>query len=140
MEGAPGLVRVVGLGVSQLHPVKVRIYSFYSSVLMHVLISTPSVSCGSPPSIPNGSPGTPTSTMVGGTVTYSCDPGYIMMDSTNNLVTCLSTEEWSALPSCQSELLTGLLIPLLTESFSPLQLLLQSTSLSPPLTTCLVSQ
>ncbi len=27
--------------------------------------------CGSPPSISNGSPGTPTSTVAGGTVTYT---------------------------------------------------------------------
>ena len=99
----------------------------------------PSVSCGSPPSIFNGSPGTPTSTMVGGTVTYSCDPGYIMSDSANNLVTCLSIGQWSAPPSCQSEPLTGLL-DTAPQVFSPLQSLLQSTSLSPPPTTCLVSQ
>ena len=37
-------------------------------------------------------------------MTYSCDPGYIMSDSANSLVTCLSTGQWSAPPSCQSEL------------------------------------
>ena len=103
------------------------------------LYTPPTVSCGSPPSISNGSPGTPTSTMIGGTVTYSCDTGYTMSDSANNLVTCLSTGNWSAPPSCQSELLTGLL-DTAPQVFSPLQSLLQSTSLSPPPTTCLVSQ
>ena len=70
-------------------------------------------------------------------MTYSCDPGYIMSDSSNSLVTCLSTGNWSAPPSCQSELLTGLL-DTAPQVFSPLQSFLQSTSLSPPPTTCLV--
>ena len=135
MDRAPGLVRAVGLGVGQLQLVKVKsLFTFHT----HTYHSAASVSCGSPPSIPNGSPGTPNSTTFGGTVTYSCDPGYIMIDSTNNLVTCLSTGNWSAPPSCLSELLTGLPVPLL-KSFT-LQLLLQSTSLSPPPTICLVSR
>ena len=140
MEGAPGLVRVMGLGVGQLQFVKVSLLVFNACTkTCKALVLAPSVSCGSPPSISNGFPGTPTSTMVGGTVTYSCDTGYIMSDSANNLVTCLSTGQWSAPPSCQSEPLTGLL-DTAPQVFSPLQSLLQSTSLSPPPTTCLVSQ
>ena len=72
-------------------------------------------------------------------MTYSCDPGYIMSDSANSLVTCLSTGNWSVPPSCQSEPLTGLL-DTAPQVFSPIQSFLQSTSLSPPPTTCLVSQ
>ena len=140
MEGTPGLVRVVGLGVGQLQLVKVGILVFNACTKHAKHLIAPSVSCGSPPSISNGFPGTPTSTMVGGTVTYSCDTGYIMSDSANSLVTCLSTGQWSAPPSCQSEPLTGLLDTAL-QVFSPLQSFLQSTSLSPPPTTfCLVSQ
>ena len=141
MEGAIGLVRVTGHGVSQLRLlVKVSLSTFPIDALTCTEPNTtPSVSCGPPPSIDNGSPGTPTSAVVGGTVTYSCDPGYIMSDSTNNSVTCLSTGQWSAPPSCLSELLTGLL-DTAPQVFSPLQSFLQSTSLSPPPTTCLVSQ
>ena len=110
MEGAPGLVRVMGLGVGQLQLVKVCQSTMHVSTAFFVRVftelATPSVSCGSPPSIPNGSAGTPSSTMVGGTVTYSCDIGYIMSDAANNLVTCLSIGEWSAPPSCQSELIS----------------------------------
>ena len=42
-------------------------------------------------------------------MTYSCDTGYILSDSASDSVTCLLTGEWTAPPSCQSELLTGLL-------------------------------
>ncbi|XP_064386689.1 sushi, von Willebrand factor type A, EGF and pentraxin domain-containing protein 1-like [Halichondria panicea] len=40
------------------------------------------VTCGPPPPIPNGSPGTPTSTMLRGKVIYSCDSGYELFGST----------------------------------------------------------
>ena len=71
---------------------------------------TPSVSCGSPPSILNGSPGAPTSTLVGGSVNYTCDSGFILLDATASLVTCLSTGEWSTLPSCHSKQLITTII------------------------------
>ena len=56
------------------------------------------VDCGSPPSITNGSPGTPTSTTLGGTVTYSCSDGLIISGSA--MITCLATGSWSTPPSC----------------------------------------
>ena len=52
-------------------------------------------------------------------MTYGCDTRYIMSDSANDSVTCLSTGEWTAPPSCQSELLTGLL-DTASQVFSPL--------------------
>ena len=140
VEGALGHVRVMGVGASQLQLlVKVNLSTIPIDTLVIKPGTTPSVSCGSPPTIVNGSPETPTSTLIGGTVTYSCDAGHIMSESAKNPVTCLSTGQWSAPPSCQSELLTGLL-DTAPQVFSPLQSLLQSTSLSPPPTTCLVSQ
>ena len=59
------------------------------------------VSCGPPPSVYNGSPGTVTSGIVGEMVTYSCNHGYILLGPVT--VTCLSTGQWSTLPSCESE-------------------------------------
>ena len=38
---------------------------------------------------------------------YTCDPGFILQNLTANLVICLSTGEWSALPSCLSKLENG---------------------------------
>ncbi|XP_064386409.1 receptor-type tyrosine-protein phosphatase delta-like isoform X3 [Halichondria panicea] len=57
------------------------------------------VSCGPPPSITNGSPETPTSTIIGGEATYICDTGLILIGS--DTITCLSTGNWSSSPSCQ---------------------------------------
>ncbi|XP_064385915.1 uncharacterized protein LOC135334596 isoform X5 [Halichondria panicea] len=56
------------------------------------------LSCGPPPSIPNGIPDNPTSTIVGVTVRYSCHAGFIHLGS---MITCLTTGSWSELPSCQ---------------------------------------
>ena len=56
------------------------------------------VDCGPPPSVTNGSPGTPTSTTFRGTVTYSCDSGY--SQSGVATVTCLSDGSWSTTPTC----------------------------------------
>ncbi|XP_064386214.1 sushi, von Willebrand factor type A, EGF and pentraxin domain-containing protein 1-like [Halichondria panicea] len=58
------------------------------------------ISCGPPPSITNGSPGQPTSTMIGGEATYTCDTGYLLIGS--ETITCLSTGNWSSSPSCQT--------------------------------------
>ena len=58
------------------------------------------LSCGPPPSIPNGIPDNPTSTIVGVTVRYSCHAGFIHLGS---MITCLTTGSWSELPSCQGE-------------------------------------
>ncbi|XP_064386377.1 sushi, von Willebrand factor type A, EGF and pentraxin domain-containing protein 1-like isoform X2 [Halichondria panicea] len=57
------------------------------------------LSCGPPPSITNGSPGQPTSTMIGGEVTYTCDTGFILIGS--ETIICLNTGNWSSSPSCQ---------------------------------------
>ncbi|XP_064387701.1 sushi, von Willebrand factor type A, EGF and pentraxin domain-containing protein 1-like isoform X3 [Halichondria panicea] len=54
--------------------------------------------CGSPPSISNGSPGTPTSTVAGGSVIYTCNNGYQLSGSP--LVTCQASGSWTARPSC----------------------------------------
>ena len=59
------------------------------------------VSCGSLPSISNGSPGTPTSTTFGGTGTYSCNTGYVLSGSAT--VTCEASGGWSTRPTCESE-------------------------------------
>ena len=56
------------------------------------------VNCGPPPSIPNGSPGTPTRTTYGGTVAYSCNHGYELSGSAT--VTCLASGSWSTRPTC----------------------------------------
>ena len=64
---------------------------------MTVNVST-AVSCGSPPSISNGSPGTPTSTTFGGTVTYSCVTGYQLSGVAT--VSCESDGNWKTIPSC----------------------------------------
>ena len=64
----------------------------------HCLYYNTVVNCGSPPSITNGSPGTPTSTTVGGTVTYSCDSGYNLSGSP--AVSCLASGSWSTRPIC----------------------------------------
>ncbi len=59
------------------------------------------VSCNSPPSVPNGSPGTPTTTTVGGTVIYSCNIGYILSGSAT--VNCEASGSWSIRPTCEGE-------------------------------------
>ena len=59
------------------------------------------VSCGSPPSIDNGFPGTPTSTTFGGVVTYSCEAGFVLFRKTT--VECLVSANWSPLPFCSGK-------------------------------------
>ena len=61
------------------------------------------VSCGSPPSIRNGSPGTYTSILVGGTVTYSCYNRYVISGSAT--ITCLANGSWETPPLCLCKLL-----------------------------------
>ncbi|XP_064386598.1 sushi, von Willebrand factor type A, EGF and pentraxin domain-containing protein 1-like isoform X2 [Halichondria panicea] len=56
------------------------------------------VTCGPPPPIPNGSPGTPTSTILRGTVIYSCDSGYELFGSTT--ATCEASGSWTLRPIC----------------------------------------
>ncbi len=61
------------------------------------------VSCGTPPPISNGSPGTPTSTLVGGTVTYTCTVGYeVSPGVTTAIATCGANGQWSTV-TCTSK-------------------------------------
>ncbi len=54
------------------------------------------VDCGSSPSIGNGSPETPTSTTLGGMVTYTCvSPGI-----TTAMATCMANRIWEPVPTC----------------------------------------
>ena len=77
-------------------------YSVYTCVLViavtYLMYDSIIVDCGPPPSITDGSPGTPTSTTLGGTVTYTCNSGYTLSGSPT--VTCLSGGSWSARPTC----------------------------------------
>ncbi|XP_064386669.1 sushi, von Willebrand factor type A, EGF and pentraxin domain-containing protein 1-like [Halichondria panicea] len=59
------------------------------------------VDCGDPPTIPNGSPGTPTRTAFGGTVSYTCNNRYHMM-SESATVTCEASGSWSTRPTCSA--------------------------------------
>ena len=67
--------------------------------------STAVVDCGSPPSIIDGTSGTPSGTTFGGTVTYSCNTGYILSGSAT--VICLASGIWDTTPEC-----TGKTIPI----------------------------
>ncbi|XP_064386052.1 sushi, von Willebrand factor type A, EGF and pentraxin domain-containing protein 1-like [Halichondria panicea] len=58
------------------------------------------VGCGDPPTSPNGSPGTPTSTTFGGTVSYTCNNRYYMSGSAT--VTCEASGNWSTRPTCSA--------------------------------------
>ncbi len=61
-------------------------------------------SCGPPPSISNGYFGTPSSTLQGGTVTYTCDTGYQISDEvTSAVASCTEDMTWQNVPNCQSE-------------------------------------
>ena len=83
-------------------------YSFSDSCELFSVLSTSKlfilfcylsvVDCGPPPTITNGSPGTPTSTTFGGTVTYTCDNGFTLSGSA--MITCLAAGSWSTPPSC----------------------------------------
>ncbi len=70
-------------------------------LILFLLRIITAVSCGSPPSISNGSPGAPTRTTFGGTVTYACNYGYRRSGSAN--VTCQASGSWSTRPSCGGE-------------------------------------
>ncbi len=62
------------------------------------------VDCGTPPPISNGSPGTTTSTLVGGTVTYTCSNGYqVSTGVTTAIATCGADGNWNPLPTCTGE-------------------------------------
>ncbi len=64
------------------------------------------VDCGSPTTIDNGSPGTPTRTTYQGTVTYTCDTGYeVSTGVTTATSTCVASGTWGPLPTCSRMLL-----------------------------------
>ena len=106
MKEEQGLVSWVGPGVGQLQLVKVRndfrLETNISSGHTHT-----AVSCGSPPSVLNGTPGIPTSTTFRGTVTYSCDSGYTHSGSAT--ITCQASGSWETPPVCTliGELVAG---------------------------------
>ena len=77
-----------------------------NSAAVHCTLGT--LSCGFPPSIPNGFPGTPNSTTFGGRVTYSCNSGYILSGSAT--ITCQASGSWEAPPRCIGELCDRLLL------------------------------
>ena len=57
------------------------------------------VNCGDPPTILNGSPGTPSSSTFGGTVSYTCNSNrYHVSDPAT--VTCEASGSWSTRPIC----------------------------------------
>ena len=63
------------------------------------------VDCGSPPTITDGSPGTPNpGTMYQGTVLYTCDSGYEVSNGvTTATATCMDNGDWTPLPiTCTS--------------------------------------
>ena len=81
------------------------------------------VSCGSPPSIPNGSPGIPTRTTYRGVVTYSCDSGFEPFGWTT--VTCMASGRWGTPPTCRGTSIHELISSLYKyQTFYYIQLLL----------------
>ena len=69
----------------------------YNNVCVYIIIylDLTAVGCGPPPSITNGSPGTPTSTTFGGTVTYNCTNGYETPSGMSmTTVSCLASGMW----------------------------------------------
>ncbi len=62
------------------------------------------VSCVAPPTITNGSPGAPTRTTFGGTVTYTCTVGYkVSPGVTTGDATCGANGQWANVPTCTSK-------------------------------------
>ncbi|XP_064386496.1 sushi, von Willebrand factor type A, EGF and pentraxin domain-containing protein 1-like isoform X2 [Halichondria panicea] len=61
------------------------------------------VDCGSPPTIGNGSPGTPTSTTYQGTVTYTCDTGYEVSNGVTIVTAnCMASGMWETVATCSA--------------------------------------
>ncbi|WAR08213.1 CFAH-like protein [Mya arenaria] len=56
--------------------------------------------CGTVPAVPHSTYTTPTNTLLGARVTYSCDSGYFV--SGTEIITCL-TSGWTARPVCHPE-------------------------------------
>ena len=76
-------------------------YNFvFKALPLSTFLLSPVVDCGVPPSVPNASPGQPSSTMYQGTVTYTCDTGVLVGGAT---VTCEASGDWSTPPTCLGE-------------------------------------
>ena len=59
--------------------------------------------CADPGQVANAARAGPTSLTPGGTVTYTCIPGYIIQGTQNTMVaraTCQTNLQWSLLPFC----------------------------------------
>ncbi len=68
---------------------------------MNIVLTHSAVDCGTPPSVSNASPGTPTSTMLNGMVTYTCVSGYeVSAGITMATATCMANGNWEPLPTC----------------------------------------
>ncbi len=73
------------------------------------------VDCGSPTTITNGSPGSPSKTTYQGEVTYTCDTGYEASTGvTTAIATCLASGAWGPVPTCSHMYQIPLLLPHLT--------------------------
>ncbi len=71
-------------------------------LLQYNIILLSAVDCGSPSTIVNGSPGTPTSTTYLRTVTYTCDTGYEVSNGVATATaTCMANRMWEPAPTCQ---------------------------------------
>ena len=71
-----------------------------NSYCIDCVLTHSAVDCG-PPSIGNGSFGTPTSTTYLQTVTYTCDTGYeISTGVTTAIATCMANSMWEIVPTC----------------------------------------
>ena len=72
----------------------------YNNVCVYIIICLDLIAldCGTPPTITNGSPGTPDMTAFGGMVNYTCTSGYILSGSAT--VSCLASGGWSTRPTC----------------------------------------
>ncbi len=79
-----------------VHVCEVDTVTNYNTAL--TVLTHSAVNCGPPPSIGNGSPETPTSTILGGMVTYTCVSGYEV--STTAMATCMASGMWETVPTC----------------------------------------
>ncbi len=78
--------------------VQVWFRDFFNFRIVHHNYVHAVVDCGDPPTIPNGSPGTPTSSAFGGTVSYTCNDRSRMSGSAT--VSCEASGSWSTKPTC----------------------------------------
>ena len=61
--------------------------------------------CGDPGQVTNAARTGPTSLTPGGTVTYTCNPGYIIQGTQNTMsatAICQTNQQWTTLPICVS--------------------------------------